>query len=286
METALYQLQLLAPHNHPATASYRQVRQDTALYESHMSSMQLLRGRTYSADGAVQPDQLDDMGRLPMCQDDYSWHLLLVNTKGEVVGCVRYLIHSPTVRAEDLYVNRSALAASRTWANALRYALDAELKFARDEKLAFIEVGGWAVAAEYRHTRAALEVLIASFAFARVLGGAIGCCTATVRNNSASILRRIGATSLTFGDAEIPPYKDSRYGCTMELLRFHFECFDLRYRKIVDDMQCRMVQECSVITPSHRSPSSLTDFETQNSLQALSRALEDAQAVLAPVASV
>jgi len=248
-----------------------------------MTSTQLLRGRTYTADGAIHPEQLDAIGGFPMDQDESCWHLLLVDDAEDVIGCVRYLIHDPTVQAENLHVSRSALALDPRWAPALRHALDSELKIARENKLAFLEIGGWAIAPDYRCTRAALEVLLASFAFARILGGAVACCTATVRNNSASILRRIGAKSLSFENEEIPPYEDPKYGCVMEVLRFHFACFDPRYRKVVEDLQYRLINHSNVIVASEKDPRDSDVVGTSSSLHALRHALDDFQPAVTPL---
>ncbi len=81
----------------------------------------------------------------------------------------------------------------------------------------FFEIGGWALAKQIRCTRAALHTALSAYALAQILGGGVGLALATVRNQSASILKRIGGQSL--GGA--PPYFDPRYGCHMEALTFN-----------------------------------------------------------------
>jgi hypothetical protein len=209
-----------------------------------------------------------------MHRDGESWHFLLVNPDEEVVGCVRYLAHPFTARAEELAISHSAIARDPMWGAKFRGALESDLTYAREHLLTFIEIGGWAIATNFRHTRAALEILLASFAWARMIGGAIGCCTATVRNSSASMLRRIGGRSLGYNSEVIPPYNDASYGCTMEALRFHFQEYDARYQKMVDSIYARLVEQ-STITPSLEDTTGQEDStRTAKSLRALDCALQ------------
>jgi len=280
MQTA-YRFQLLAPSAAAATKLCTRVVEDPESYQHYMDSLQVLRGQTYFADRAIQPEQLDSLGRFAMEQDEDCWHFLLVNTRDEVIGCVRYLIHAPDVRVEELWIGRSSLAFDPVWSSKLRQAVNAELQLARQEELAFIEIGGWAIASDIRHTRASIEVLLASFALARFLGGAIGCCTATFRNNSASILRRMGGKALRHGNEDIPPYDDRKYGCTMEVLRFHFQSFDPRYEKTVNYI-CKLIEQSTVTTPSSDRLESLNRVVTWKGLRAMARALNSEQHILAP----
>jgi hypothetical protein len=84
----------------------------------------------------------------------------------------------------------------------------------------FGEVGGWAVAEEQRRTFEPLRIIPAAFGLLRLLGGALGVATATLRHESAPILRRIGLTSLVEDGQELPAYFDPHYGCQMEVLQF------------------------------------------------------------------
>jgi hypothetical protein len=63
----------------------------------------------------------------------------------------------------------------------------------------------------------------------RALGGAVGICTATTRNNSNSILRRIGGRPLAIQGFTIPQYYDSRYGCEIDIVTFDSEAVPERY---------------------------------------------------------
>jgi hypothetical protein len=278
MQTAPYRFQLLAP----SEATTAQLRDSMVTapdsYEHYLSSMQRLRARTYLDDGAIKADELDEYGRFRMHQDEQCWHFLLIDSDDQVVGCVRYLAHSADAAFEDLWISRSPLACDQAWASQIRSAVDSDLSWARRQNLSFIEIGGWAIAEEHRHTRAALEVMLASFAWARMIGGGIGCCTATFRNSSASILRRIGGTSFEHQGEAIPPYDDPSYGCSMEVLRFHFQAFDSRYQKVVNDIYRRLTESSSVIRRNEALVGESSEvLTTRENLLALHCALQRAE---------
>lgn len=283
MQTASYRFQLLAPtytSSNPGSA----ISFDSDSYEHYLTSLQRLRADSYLSDGAIAPEQVDNEGRFPMLRDEDCWHFLLIDSEREVVGCVRYLPHPPTARVEDLLISHSALGEEPVWGAKFYEALESDLAFARGNGLTFIEIGGWAINATYRHTRAALEILLASFAWARMIGGGIGCCTATVRNNSASMLRRIGGCSFGHENETIPPYNDSKYGCTMEALRFHFQDFDPRYGKTVDSIYNRIAGQPVVARSKDENSNRADAASTTESLLALGRVLQSANESAAALA--
>jgi hypothetical protein len=61
--------------------------------------------------------------------------------------------------------------------------------------------------------------------------------TATVRNRSSSILRRIGGQRLETDGTELPRYYDDRYGCEMEILRFTSVSMNPRYQGWTDQIR-------------------------------------------------
>jgi hypothetical protein len=216
-------------------------------YERYMHSLQKLRATVYLHDGAIQASQLTPDGRYCVAGDDESWHFLLVNDQDEVAGCVRYLLHPNTVEFSDLLLRHSALAHDLVWGPRLRAAVATDLEEARAHNLWYAELGGWALAKEYRGTTAALKILLASYAWGRLIGGCICSCTATVRNHSVSILRRIGGISLKADSIALPPYEDPFYGCTMEILRFDSRSAPVRYEAIIRSLQIEL-QEAVLFT--------------------------------------
>jgi len=182
--------------------------------------MQRLRGSIYLREGAIRPSDLSADGRHHLGIDDQSWHLLLMDEKGSIGGCARYRVHPYSVRFKDLGVAASPLARSTEWALQFQMAVEAELRAARQMQLPYVEMGGWVMADRFRGTRKSLLSLLASYAFVRLIPGALAICPATERNQSAGILRRMGGHLLEVFGAAIPPYFDPRYGCNMQMLRF------------------------------------------------------------------
>ncbi|MBV9442417.1 MAG: GNAT family N-acetyltransferase, partial [Acidobacteriaceae bacterium] len=152
--------QILAPSIARPTNSFARLKSDKQSYNHLLASMQRLRARVYLKDGAIQPWEIDNDGRFHMPGDEQCWHLLLVDDAKEVVGCARYLVHDKNVRYENLRVSHSPLAKDASWGEKLRTAVDSDLQRARAEGLCYVEVGGWALAEEWRNTKAALEILV------------------------------------------------------------------------------------------------------------------------------
>src|SRR4029434_5912216 len=94
--------------------------------------------------------------------------------------------------------------------------------------------GGWAVAKESRCTSEGLLLALAAYSLGRLLGGALGMTTATVRHSSSTILRRIGGSQLEANGSVVPPYYDPKYKCEMELLRFDSRRPNAKFRGVID----------------------------------------------------
>lgn len=247
-----YRFQLLAPlHSRTGSAIGRSM-VDEELYRRHFASMQRLRGRVYLKDGAIQPWELDDTGRFHMQGDEQSWHFLLIDDQEEVIGCARYLLHPDGVGYDQLRLRHSAIANDPSWGEKVRSAVEADLEYAQREGLSYVELGGWALSEEWRGTKAALEILLASYAWAQSIGNCICACTATVRNNSASILRRIGGKGFQAAGESLPTYNDPQYGCLMELLRFDSRSVDQRFVAIVDQIKSKLSK--SVVIAGAKNP--------------------------------
>ncbi len=199
--------------------------------------MQRLRGRIYLNDGAINQDELTVDGRHVQPIDEESWHLLVVNTKGRVLGCTRYLQHHASVPYNRLRIRTAALAHSEQWSERLRCAVEKELETARRTGFSYIEVGGWAIDESLRGSSDALRSVLFTYAWSHVIGGCLGLSMATHRNGSAAILRRIGGRPLEWDGAELPPYYDPHYKCEMEVLRFDSRLPSVKYSHVIDEMK-------------------------------------------------
>jgi hypothetical protein len=209
---------------------------DRKRYDRLLMGLQRLRGRIYVEDGALHPEQLTPDGRHTVGIDEHSWHLVSLNENGHVTSCTRYLQHPSTVSFDELRVRTAGQLQPWEWAAHLKGAVESELAMAQKHKLDYIEIGGWAVAEELRGTTEALRSVLTTYAWGCLIGGCLGISTATSRNGSASILRRIGGGPLYYRGEILAPYFDSSYGCEMEVLRFDSRRANPRYQSWVDEI--------------------------------------------------
>ena len=235
-----YHFQLLAPPQTRPDGTFGRCKINEQLYGHYLASMQRLRGRVYLKDGAIQPCELDEEDRFRMRGDEQSWHFLLVEDDQNVIGCARYLVHPNTVSFGKLRIAEASQAMDPFWGQKVRQAVEADLRRARALNQSYVEIGGWALAEEWRGTKAALEILVASYALAHLWGGCIASCMATVRHGSSSILRRIGGASLQAGGETVPPYHDRHYGCTMEMLRFDSRSPVQRFVPLINQVKSKL----------------------------------------------
>jgi hypothetical protein len=222
------------------------------VYFELIAEMQRLRGMIYAADGAIQPSQLTFSGRHVSQADYESWHLLTVRWDGEILGCIRFLRHPNTVHYHQLRVSDAPPAHSGDWANGFVSSISSELEAARRFNFSYVEIGGWALAPELRGTTEALHAVLSTYALAQLQGGALGITTATERNGSASILRRLGGRSLEWDGAALPPYFDDQYRCEMEVLRFDSRKPNARFSSTVDFLRSH-VATLPIFCPGERS---------------------------------
>lgn len=210
---------LLAPSGTHVPQTFRDVRMNSAAHARVLAGVQRLRGTTYLADGAVTSSQLTRDGRHVQAADQESWHIVTMSEEGDVTACMRYRTYTSVVSPEGLGVWRSALARTVRWSRRLKSAIETDISLARRTRSHFSEIGGWAVAPQTRGARGALMALW-PYALAESLGGGLGVATATARNCSAEILKRIGGRPLEVAGETLPAYFDPEYGCDMEILRF------------------------------------------------------------------
>jgi hypothetical protein len=241
LSSAHQELILLAPCASRVPARFQNVLVAPQRYESILADMQRMRGRIYLEDGALGRQQLAADGRHSSPLDAESWHLLTLDDRGMVSGCVRYREHRNTVSFQDLGLRTCALAESHQWGGKLKAAVESELEAARREEISYVEVGGWALAKERRCTGEALRTALATYGLAQLLGGCVGIATATVRNSSSSILRRIGGGALEIEGEKLPAYYDPQYKCQMEIVRFTSSSPNPRYWRWIDQISANLL---------------------------------------------
>ena len=213
------QLMVLAPRATIVPGTFRHVNQNEGLHRSLLAELQRFRGSVYLKDGAIAPWELTQDSRHAPAVDEKSWHVLSLDRQGKVCACLRFLEESGA-EFNELCVRHSAVAHCPTWGQKFRRAVEYQISRAQDQSLRFGEVGGWAISEARRWTVEALRVILATYGLLHLLGGFTGVATATLRHDSAGILRRIGLWPMAVEGVALPPYYDNRYRCQMEVLQF------------------------------------------------------------------
>jgi hypothetical protein len=125
-----------------------------------------------------------------------------------------------------------------------------------------VEMGGWVMADHFRGTRQCLLSVLASYAFVRLIPGALAICPATERNGSEAILRRMGGRVLDVFGAPIPPYFDAGYGCKMQMLRFDARTQLPRYEDNVQEHMASLIEAPVICTDGPGHPAVRSEFAT------------------------
>jgi hypothetical protein len=240
------QFAILPPSKAALPRVFRNVETDNKRHDRLLASMQRLRGDAYLSDGAIGRDELSADGRHALRVDEHSWHVLSVDRSGQVSSCLRFLDESYAPGFESLWVRQAALAQCPDQGGRFRAAVEREMVRARQMRLGFGEVGGWAVAESRRRTMEPVGILLATYGLLELLGGCIGVATATFRHASSTILRKIGLSSLAAGGTELTPYFDPAYGCQMEVLRFDSRFPNSRYADWVTEL-AGILQDAPVV---------------------------------------
>jgi 3-hydroxymyristoyl/3-hydroxydecanoyl-(acyl carrier protein) dehydratase len=215
------------------------VEQDRAIVD-----IQKFRGEVYVKDKAIPETALDADGRHRVETDVSSWHIMVCEGNGPACACVRMRIMAPTAKLADLDLHK--VIARMNPENRVRYTDSVEnvRRIAHDNKMQFAEVGGWAVANDYRETEAALISAVSVWSLARMLGGVVCIAGATTRHHSATMLQRLGAMPLDADVGEASPFFDEYYGCDMILLRGDPTRLAQRYEKLASDIITHLRESC------------------------------------------
>ena len=233
------ELILLALSGATAPRLFRRCHADAEEYDALLAEMQSLRGAVYLRDGAITSAQISG-GRHRSAGDRESWHLLVLDHDGHVCACSRYREHPSHAGFDNMLVSKAALAHCPRWGAKVAGAVEQELALVRRLGLSCAEVGGWALREEVRGTSEAVRMVLTTYSLAQALGGGVGIGTATHRNGSASILRKMGARPLQHEDAELPSYHDPQYQCEMEILRFYFWAPNPRYAAWISEIRAEL----------------------------------------------
>jgi hypothetical protein len=227
---------ILPPSALAPPSVFRNVDVNNRRYDELFAAMQRFRGSVYTEDGAIQPGDLTSDGRHRVAIDAESWHVLSLDRRGRVVSCLRYLDETHASDFDDLWVKHAALSGCPNLGRRFRGAVEQRMDQARQMRVGFGEVGGWAVAEDHRWTLEPLRIILATYGLLELLGGCAGVATATFRHSSAMILRRIGLSTMSAGDQDLAPYYDPQYRCQMEVLQFDSRRPNPKYLAWVEEL--------------------------------------------------
>jgi len=173
----------------------------------------------------------------------------MVDSADQVTACAWYRELRGYAQFSRLRLRHCPLASAPEWRDTLWGAVTRDIDSALRDGLHYAEVGGWAVVPERRRSSEPLILALATYALARICGGALTITTATTRHRSCEILGRIGGQPLALAGLTLPPYYDPRYGCDMRILRFDSRTPHPRYEPIVTLLESKLANVAVVARP-------------------------------------
>ena len=241
---------VLAPFRADVPQALASARVDEQLHSKFIFEIQIVRGLALRELGHITTHLLPD-GRHYQPIDFQSWHVLLHNDEGRVMGCARY---RPVMGGFDqLGASQSAIAYSNRYGPLLKAAVDRQIESARKNNVQYGEAGCWALRREIRGCTAAINIALMTWTLAHHLGGGMGITTASRTNHSASILRRLGARRL----ANLPAYYEPKFGSIIEILAFNKDHLDDRFAARMGKLKseiCQLPVICAADAPLSSTP--------------------------------
>jgi hypothetical protein len=92
-----------------------------------------------------------------------------------------------------------------------------------------------------------MVIPLAGWSLSRMKKRQLWIASATERNDSAEILRRLGGWRLTYNGAELPPFFDANYGCSMEFIVFNSDILSPKFEKSVTEIQKLLREQAEII---------------------------------------
>lgn len=226
---------VLAPFRASVPRALAGARVDERLHSRFIFEIQIVRGLALRELGKIGTQLMPD-GRHYQPMDFHSWHVLLHNDEGRVMGCARY--RPVTGGFDQLGASQSAIAYSNRYGPLLKAAIENHIGSAKQNKIQYGEAGCWALRREIRGCTAAVNIALMTWTLAHHLGGGMGITTASRMNHSASILRRLGARRL----ANLPAYYEPKFGSIIEILAFNKDHLDDRFAVRMEKLKAEMCQ--------------------------------------------
>ena len=239
-------------------------------YSDLLFDLQKLRGDVYREYAPVAASLLPD-GRYWHRLDAQSWHIVLQDQGGEIIGCARYRIIDSF---DDLICSKMSVASSPVTGPTFRSVFAQQLAEVRRRGLHYGEASAWALSSRARCSTAAVNIALMSFALAEWLGGGVGLTTASTRHHASSILKRLGGSAF----AGFEPFYEPTFDSSLELLHLDTKNLEPRCAAKLDEMRAELQNTlvlCPIETPQstrehlaslHYSPNSYQPAETIHQL--------------------
>jgi hypothetical protein len=239
---------LVGPQSGTIPATFANVCPDAELHETLIGDIQRFRGRVYFADGTIPATALDEQGRHHSAVDHDSWHVILLDRRAGMCGCLRAILHTDCRRLSKLHMRDTI---TRLGERADRYAgaIDAFLVDTSRLGRGVLEAGGWAVREDCRNSTTVPILALACWSLGQLLGGCLMVGTAGRCNQSAAILRRLGGIPFADGRGPLPVFYDHHHRCEIEVLRFDSHHPAEEYQPTVLEVR-EFLRNALVVVPS------------------------------------
>lgn len=221
---------VIAPDRRIAEQFFPAVSVDRNLHSEILGGIHTLREEALK-ETAASDQQSSAAARRFRNLDRSSWHVVLRNSCQRVVGCARY--RQIDGGFEEFRASESAIARSTRYGPMLKASFERLVDNVRRRGKHCGEAGGWVLRPEVRGTTAGFNVALMTYALAEHLGSGWALTTATRMNQSASILRRIGAQTLS----GLPGYYEPEFASVMEIVHFDLPCLNQLYASRLQTLQ-------------------------------------------------
>ncbi|HEX4770639.1 MAG TPA: hypothetical protein VH351_07410 [Bryobacteraceae bacterium] len=221
---------VIAPARHIAERFFPSVSVDRHLHSEILGGIHTLREEALRETAASDKQSAAAAHHFHVL-DRSSWHVVLRSACQRVVGCARY--RQIAGGFEEFRASESAIARSTRYGPMLKDSFEKLVAGVRQRGKEYGEAGGWALRPEVRGTTAGFNVALMTYALAEHLGSGLAVTTATRLNQSASILRRIGARRLS----GLPGYYEPEFSSVMEIVHFDLPCLNTLYASKLQSLQ-------------------------------------------------
>lgn len=205
-------------------------------YEQTIADIQRFRGRIYVQDEAIPASALDGSGRHYNKLDYSSYHIVARTHEGAITGVMRVPLYvsGAAVWFMQLYhvLERMEPGPKALYSSAIQQFIDQSAT----TYPFIVEPGGWAVDRQISEKLTGTTLVAATWAFCQLIGGAVAVATATVKHNSAALLKMMGGINCLEGTSNARFY-DPFHRCELEIVYFRSDRVNPRFAAMVEEIK-------------------------------------------------